>query len=292
MSADPNDMLLFAAVVQHGGISAASRALRISKQAVSDRVARLERRLGVRLLVRTTRAVRPTEAGAAFGARCAELCSLVACAEREAQGTAEEPTGTLRVSAPVVFGRRVLGPILEELLARHPRLTVEVRLTDRRVRLLDEGFDVVIRVGPLEDSTLRARRVGRVRLCVVGTRDRVAAFRPRTVEALAAQPTIATDEGEAWTLGGKKLRLSPRLLVDDLEAAHDAARRGIGFARLPEPMCADDLASGALVEILRDSGPAAIPVHALTAPGRTDAAKITAFVDALTRAMSAPLRGT
>jgi DNA-binding transcriptional LysR family regulator len=287
---DPDDMLLFASVVRHGGFSAAARALGISKQAVSERIARLEAELQVSLLLRTTRSVRVTEAGAAFGARAVDLAALVDEAVREAHGMELEPTGTLRVSAPTVFGRRVLGPVVESLLRSHDRLTIELRLTDRRVHLVDEGFDVVIRVGPLEDSSLHVRPMGEVRACIVGTRAVALGWRPRTLAGLAAAPTIATQPNEVWTLGGQKVRLRPRLLVDDLEAAHDAARRGIGFARLPEPVCAEDLARGTLVEILRPASPPAMPVNALLAPNRRSPAKVVVFLDALRAAMRSPAR--
>ena len=289
--AEPNDMLVFAAVVREGGFTAAARSLAITKQSVSDRVARLERTLGVRLLQRTTRQVRPTDAGAAYAARCAELGTLIERADLEAQGISEEPAGTLRVSAPVVFGRRVLGAVVGRLLERHPRLSVDLVLDDRRVRLLDEGFDAAIRVGPLEDSSLQVRRVAWVRLCVVASRALARTSRIRTPADLAAAPCIVSRSGETWVLGGQKVRVRPRLCVNDLEAVYDAVVRGAGFARLPEPICAEGIASGEVVEVLGKSAPPSAPVHVVTAPGRHASAKIAAFVEELV-AVARTLPGT
>lgn len=278
-------MILFAIVVREGGFSAAARVLRITKQSVSDRVARLERALGVRLLERTTRKVRPTEVGAAYAARCAALSSLVEDADREAQSRNQEPSGLLRVSAPVAFGRRVLVPVVRSLLAAHAGLRVELVLADRMVRVIDEGFDVVIRTGPLSDSSLTARRLGQVRLVVVASRE--LGRLPRAPEALANAPCIATSLQERWTIRGQTVQIRPRFVVNDFDAAFDACLQGVGIARLPDRLVEPALRSGALVELFADnaSPPAFAPVHALVPSGRFQAAKLRVFLDAVELAM-------
>lgn len=281
------DMQIFAAVAREGGFTAAARKLGLSKQAVSERVARLERELGVRLLERTTRHVHPTDAGVTFAARCAAIATQVTEAEREAQAASVAATGTLRISAPVVFGRHVLVPILSELLARNPALRVEAILTDRFVHLLDEGIDAAIRVGPLEDSTLRAKRLGSVRARVVASPEYLARFgRPRTVEALALARTIAMRSDETWQLASHRIRLAPVLVIGDLEAVRDAVLGGLGIARLPDPICAEGLAAGALVELFPKQAPPAAAVHVLMPPGPYQPAKVRVVVEALAVAMA------
>lgn len=281
------DLQIFAAVAREGGFTAAARKLGLSKQAVSERVARLERELGVRLLERTTRHVHPTDAGVTFAARCGAIATQVVEAEREAQAASIAATGTLRISAPVVFGRHVLVPVLSELLERNPALRVEAVLTDRFVHLLDEGIDAAIRVGSLEDSTLRAKRLGSVRARVVASPDHLARFgRPRAAEALADARTITSRSDESWTLGRRRVRLAPVLVIGDLEAVRDAALRGLGIARLPDPICADGLAAGTLVELFPRQAPPPAAVHVVMPPGPYQPAKVRVVVEALAGAMA------
>ncbi|MBL8975732.1 MAG: LysR family transcriptional regulator [Myxococcales bacterium] len=283
--ADPSDMILFATVVREGGFTAAARVLHITKQSVSDRVGRLERSLGVRLLERTTRRVRPTEVGVAYAARCTALAALVEDADREALARHLEPTGLLRVSGPVAFGRRVLVPVAHGLLAQHPGLTIDVDLSDRMVHVLDEGFDVVIRVGPLADSSLTARRLGAVRLVVVAS-PRLRPL-PKAPAGLVSCPCVATSADERWSVRGEWLRIRARLVVNDLDAALEACLLGSGVARLPDRLVEPALRSGALVELFAERVATNFaPVHALVPSGRFQPAKVRVFLDALEAAMA------
>src|SRR3712207_603953 len=154
MRASPDDMLLFAAVVRAGSFTRGAKSLGITKQTASERIGKLEQQLGVRLPERTPRHLRRTDLGAPYHERCAAIAAQVEGAESELQQRQAEPAGTLKVSAPVLFGRRFLGPIVADVMARYARVRVEVVLADRRVNLVDEGIDVAIRIGALDDSSL------------------------------------------------------------------------------------------------------------------------------------------
>ncbi len=241
---DPRDLILFSAVVRDGGFSAAARGLGLSKQAVSERIGRLEAGLGVRLF-------------------------------------------TLTVSCPVVFGRRVLVPVCVTLRARYPSLHIEARLSDRQVRLIEEGFDVVVRVGALEDSTLQVKRLGSVRTVLVASRAFVKAHGPpRNATALEAAPCLTARRDDRWRVRGQLVTPRAVLTIDDLEALADAALHGLGIARLPEPLCEAELRSGRLVELLKDTQAEQAQVHALLAPGRYRPPKVRVFLDALSAALA------
>ena len=186
----PDDMLLFAAVVREGGFTRAARQLGITKQSASERVARLEARLGVRLLERTTRRLRVTDAGAAYAERCAAIAAQVEEANGEVQRRQAEPVGLLRVSAPVLFGRRFLAPVVSDYLTRHPRVRVEVVLANRRVDLLEEGVDVAIQVGELPDTSLTARKLGEGHEYVVASPDYLARHPRVRVEVVLANRRV------------------------------------------------------------------------------------------------------
>ncbi|MBS2016359.1 MAG: LysR family transcriptional regulator, partial [Deltaproteobacteria bacterium] len=143
----PTDMILFAAIVREGSFTGGARLLGITKQSASERLAKLEAQLGVRLLERTTRRLRPTDAGASYYERCSAIAAQVEEANREVQQQQLEPAGLLRVSAPVLYGRRYLAPVVTSYAARFPKVRIEILLADRRVDLVEEGLDLAIRIG-------------------------------------------------------------------------------------------------------------------------------------------------
>ncbi|MFY1830695.1 LysR family transcriptional regulator, partial [Myxococcus fulvus] len=156
----PADMLLFVSVVRAESFTRAAHQLGITKQSVSERIRNLEERLGVRLLERTTRRLRVTGAGATYYERCAAIAAQIEEANSEVRQRQLEPTGLLRVSTPMLYGRRYLTPVVAKYLALHPQARVELVLADRRVDLVEEGFDVALHIGPLDDSSLVARKLG------------------------------------------------------------------------------------------------------------------------------------
>lgn len=281
MTIEPTDMLLFAAVVREGGFSAAAKRLGLSRQRVSEAVARLEGRLGVRLLERTTRRVAVTEAGASYAARCATIAAQIEEANAAARERQSAPVGRLRVSAPVLYGRRFLAPVVSRFVQRYPEVRVELVLADRRVDLIEEGFDLAIRAGELTDSSLTARKVGAARVVVVASPGLLAGRPTVTAEAVPAWPCITTRQGERWALGGREVVVPATLWVNDLEVARDAAIAGAGLVRLPRFLCADALADGRLVEVLTGEPPVVRGVYVVMPSRAFVPARVRLFVDAL-----------
>ncbi len=281
MTISPADMLLFTAVVREGGFTRAAAQLGLTKQTVSERVARLEDALGVRLLERTTRRVRVTDAGGAYYERCAAIAAQIQDANAEVQRQQSEPTGLLRVSAPVLYGRRFLGPVLAYYLDRYPGVRVEVALADRRVDLVEEGLDVAIRVGELEDSTLAARKLGDGYVYYVASSAFLARHGTPSLDEPARWRCVGMRPHETWEVGGRAHRVAPVLCVNDLEVACDAAIAGIGLARLPSLVCHDAVRDGRLQVLFGAASGAARPVYAVY-PSRTHLpARVRLFVDAL-----------
>jgi DNA-binding transcriptional LysR family regulator len=282
-------MILFAVVVREGGFTSAARTLGLSKQSVSERIAKLEARLGVRLLERTTRRLRTTEPGAAYYARCAAIASQIDDANREVQSGHDEPVGLLRVSAPVLYGRRFLAPVVVDYLRRHPAMRVEIALADRRVDLVEEGFDLAIRVGELDDSSLTAKRLGDAHSYYVASPAFLAAHGRPTVRSLRRARTIGMRASETWEIGGASHKIEPVLVVNDLEAGCEAAVAGLGIARAPALVCREAVLEGRLVVLFDDETSALRPVFALYPSRRFLAAKVRVFLEALER-LVAPMQ--
>lgn len=274
-------MLLFAAVVAEGSFTRAAAKHGTTKQSVSERIARLEGQLGVRLLDRTTRRVRPTEIGVAYFERCRRIAGEVDEANHEARARQVEPSGTLRISAPYLFGRRFLGPIVAGYMKDFPEVSVDVHLGDRRVNLVEEGFDLAIRAGRLDDSSLTARRLGDVRTSTVAAPSFLRRTPLRDRKALATADGIGIRAEEEWSVGGRRVVVRPRLVVNDLEIACDAAVRGLGVAHLPEIVTADHLETGRLRRVLEGT-PEVVPVFAVFPSRRFVSAKVRAFLERLT----------
>lgn len=283
MKGSADDLLAFVAVVRAGGFTKGASSLGISKQLVSNRIASLERRLGVRLLERTTRSVRTTDTGAAFYERAQRIAGEIDEAEREARDLQSHPTGVLRVSAPHLFGRRFLAPVVATYLRAFPDVRVELVLADRRSNLVEEGFDLAIRVGPLDDSSLTARRLGSVRVSIVASRAFVRAHPMASAGDLDHGATIGFRPVEEWIIAGKKHRVRPRLVVNDLEIACDSALAGLGVASLPELVTGPLLKRGELRRVFPADDVLA-PVHAVYPSRELLSSKVRSFVDALVQA--------
>ena len=280
-----DDLRTFAAVVREGSFTAAARALGHSKQRVSLRVAALEAELGVRLLERTTRRLRPTDAGARYAERCQAIVAAIADADADARAAQTTVTGHLRVSAPKLFGRRVLADPIAAYVAEHPSVRVSVELTDRRVDLIAEGFDAAVRVGPLEDASLTARRLGEAGVAYVAAPSWLACHGPVDGARLGDVDTIALRDDEAWATPAGDVRVRARLVVNDLDAVLAAAVAGVGVARLPRLACRDLLDAGRLVTVLPDPPPA--PVHLLLPSRAHRPPRVRRFVEVVVAASAA-----
>lgn len=289
----PADMLLFATVVREGSFTRAARRMGITKQTVSERIAKLEAEARVRLLERTTRRLRPTDAGAAYAERCALIAAQIDDANAELSRTHSEPVGLLRVSTPVLYGRRFISPVVSEYLRRFPKMRVEVVLADRRVNLVEEGFDLAIRVGNLDDSSLTAKKLGEGHMYYVASPSFVAAHGAPKATELRTARCISASRHETWEVAGVKSKIEPTLVVNDLELACDAAIAGVGVARLPSLVCGDAVRDGRLVVLFGTEAALLRPVFVVY-PSRTYLpVKVRAFVDALEALVEpmAPLDG-
>jgi len=284
---DLNEILVFARVVQCGSFTAAARLLGMPKSSVSKKIADLEDRIGARLLQRTTRTLSLTDAGRLYFERAARIVEDVEDAEHAVNELQATPRGLLRVTAPLSFG--ILGPVVSTFLRDHPEVEVEVVCTDRKVDLVEESFDLAIRAGRLEDSTLIARPLGTMqRLLVAAPNYLGARGSPATPQALTEHACIAFGSGEAprlWTLehGGKRERvqITPRLLVNDFEIMRDATLAGVGIAFLLESFAQPGITSGQLECVLREWRSPATPVHVLYPTSRHLSPKVVTFVEAL-----------
>lgn len=282
-----DSMRTFVAVADRGGFAAAARALGLSAPAVTRAVAALEERMNSRLLHRTTRQVRLTEAGARYLTDCRRILVEVDEAEAAATGAHGDPRGTLAVTAPVLFGRRYVAPILLDFLDRYPGVTVRSLYVDRMVDMLDEGFDVALRIARLPDSGLTAIRVGEVRRIVCAAPSLLARHgvpeQPSDLERLPAIDfTPLLQEGE-WRFrrGGDSVRVRPRtrLAVNVGDVAIAAAVAGRGITRALSYQVADELADGRLVAVLEAFEPPPVPVQLVHAEGRRASARVRAFID-------------
>jgi DNA-binding transcriptional LysR family regulator len=251
---------------------------------VTRALASLEARVGLRLIDRTTRRLAPSEAGRALYERARTLVADYDAATSPAEGGPIR--GVLRITAPVQFGRRHIAPIVGRFLDAHEGVEAELLLNDRNIDLIEEGIDVALRIGPLADSALSARAVGRVRrLWVASPAYLERRGTPRRPVDLADHDAIlGTLRGNSeWHFAGARRgaapRLSGRLRVDDVETRLRAARDGRGIAQLLSYQAADDLAAGRLVRLLRNWEAAPLPVHLLTKGRSHRAPKIDAFVE-------------
>ncbi len=280
-------MSVFVAVVDCGGFAAAARKLGISPPAVTRAISDLEARLGVRLLSRTTRTVRVTDAGASYVEDCRRVLSAADEADEAACGTHAAPRGLITVTAPAIFGNTHVAPIVTEFLRLYPQASAACWFVDRVVNLADEGVDVAIRIGALPDSTLKAVRVGQVRRVICASPIYLEGH-PEPVEAadlqqhviISANPVTPMPE---WRLRGKSglqtVRLSPRMSTSTNEAALSAAVAGFGITRVLSYQVADHLRSGALQAILREFESDVMPVHVVHREGRHASQKVRAFLD-------------
>jgi DNA-binding transcriptional LysR family regulator len=283
-------MEVFTRVVELGGFSTAARAFRMTPSAVSKLVARLEARLGVRLINRSTRKLQLTPEGSAFYERALRILDEISAAEREA-AIGATPSGLLRVNTSVPFGLRLLLPLLPDFAKRYPDIKVEVVLTDLVVDLLEERADVAIRVGLMRESRLLARKLGESRMVVVASPGYLnERGTPKTPDDLADHNLLRFgfakwENGWPFKIGGETIAVMPsgNALVSDGEAMQHLAVAGMGLARLARFHVEADIAAGRLVPVLDAFNPGDIePIHAVfVGHGGQLPARVRAFLDYL-----------
>lgn len=280
-------MRVLAAVVDAGGFSAAARRLSLPLTTISRRVADLENHLGVRLLNRTSRQVELTDVGRDYVEAARRILSDVADAERNAAGEYAAPRGLLTVTAPLVFGRLHVVPVIVEFLKAFPQVTINLTLNDRIVSFEEEHVDVAVRIGALPPSSLVAVRLGEVRRIVCASSTYLAERGvPKTPNDLLQHDCIAF-EGMAMADGwrfdraqsGQVAQIRSRLTVNTAEAAIDAAAAGLGITRVLSYQLALATGDRRLTTVLDDFAPPALPVHLVRASGRLLPSKIRALFD-------------
>ncbi len=280
-------MTVFVAVAEEESFAAAARRLRMSPPAVTRAIAFLEGRLAVRLLTRTTRLVRVTDAGARYLEDARRILLEADEADEAAAGINATPRGHLAVTAPVLFGKIYVMPVITAYQTTYKETTVSALFVDRVVNLVEEGLDVGIRIGSLPDSSLRAIRVGQVRRVVCASPAYLKKHgSPKTPADLARHQIIAATSvsaGPEWTFakGKEKIgaRIDARILVNTNDGAIEAARNGFGLTRLISYQVANELAAGSLKTVLTNFEDASLPVHVIHREGRHGSAKVRSFVD-------------
>lgn len=268
-------MTLLVASVETGSFSAAGRKLGMPLPTISRKVADLEARLKTRLLVRSTRKLALTEAGVAYVAACKRIIELVDEAEAQATGEYNVPRGELTITAPIVFGRLHVLPVVNDFLAHFREINVRMALSDRNVNLVDDHIDMAVRIGELPDSTMMATKVGSVRRVICGSPDYLATHgTPKTPEDLVDHLSVMFSvfaAGQSWTFTPKGkgaanvARPLCRLKINTAEAAIDAAIAGVGLTNVLSYQAARAVSAGKLVIVLQDYEPPPMPVHLIHA---------------------------
>ena len=286
-------MAAFVAVVDETGFAAAARALHVSPPVVTRAVAELERQLGVRLLTRTTRVVRATEAGTRYAEDCRRVLAAIKEADEAAGGAHAAPRGQLTITAPVLFGRLYLMPLVAGYVERHPDVNVACWFLDRVVNLVDEGVDLALRIGELPDSSLQATRVGQVRRVVCASPGYLKRHgTPQSPQDLTRHTIVAASgvsPSPEWrfTHEGRPrvVKISPRITTTSNDSALAAALAGVGLTRLLSYQVANEVKAGRLRIVLADHEPTPLPVQVVHREGRHASPKVRAFLDLTVEAL-------
>ncbi len=287
---DLNQILTFVRVAEAGSFTGAAARLGLPKSTVSRKVAELEGRLGVSLLRRTTRQLSLTEAGEAYLRTCSAAVRVLQEAELAARTAQETPQGTLRVTAVADFARAYLGRFLDRYLSKHPEVRAEVFVTDRLVDLVAEGFDLAIRMGELDDSNLKSRRIGSSDLGLYAApsflKRHPELSHPRDLQRVDCLRFTAISEENTWRLRNSRgheedFRVLTRFSSNHLPLIQDRAESGAGLALLPEYTCRKALASGRLVRVLPAWWSPGGPIHIVFPEQRFVPPKLRAFLAVL-----------
>ena len=289
------NLLLFTRIVESGSLSAAAREAGLSQPTVSKQLAELEARLGAQLLQRTTRQSSLTEAGSAFYLRAKRILTELAEAETDAADLHGSPRGTLRVGAPVAFGRLHIMPTLPTFLRRYPGLVLDLAMSDRFTDLVEDGVDVVVRIGKLSDMSLIARHVGRsARVPVAAPAYLAARGEPQTPNDLLQHDCLVYTllaTGNEWHFDGPSgmevVRVQGPFRANNADAVRQAALAGLGIAVVPSWLIADDVAAGTLRSLMPNWTPTSVDVSVLYAPAPRVASKVRVFVDHIVDAFRA-----
>lgn len=290
------EMRVFAAVVDAASFVGAGEALGLSKAAVSRHVAELEQRLGVRLMHRTTRKLSLTPEGEVFLARCRDILATIEASEAEISTRSVTASGLLKVSVPVSFGIRHLAPLWSEFLALHPQVTLDVQLADRVIDLVDEGFDLAVRIARLPDSSLVSRRLASTRLVLCAAPSYLARRgTPRHPSELSAHDVVGYSlmaMGDLWQFTGPQgpvsAKVRPRMWSNNGDTCIAAAVQGAGIQLQPMFLIEPALASGQLVEVLPEFRCVELGIYAVYPSRKFVLPKVRAMVEFLSAKLTDP----
>ena len=285
-----DDISVFVHIIDQGGISAAAHRLRVSKSAVSRRLSTLEARLGVELIARTTRSQKLTEEGQVFYERCVRILADLDEAEADVTRSRGTLSGTLRLTAPLYFGQHHLAPLVAEFMGQHVDLTIDLDLSDHHANLIEEGFDLAIRIGRLHDSTLRTRKLLPVALYACASPAYLETFGvPGDITALYEHRGLLHRSGSVpsgWTYesdtgASMRARIRPSLISNNDALLLEATKRGQGIVCMPDFIVEEALCSGELVRILRDVDWQGASVQAVYPQARHLSSRVRHFIDFL-----------
>ncbi|WP_201777800.1 LysR family transcriptional regulator [Thalassomonas actiniarum] len=284
---DLNDMMLFIAVIDAGSFTLAAERLNMPKANLSRKISRLEQQLGVTLLERTTRSQHITEAGKDYLAHCRNIHQEVELAEAGISQQLNEVKGQLCICASVGMGHEILKPVLGRFMHQHPAINLQLNLLNRRVDLIDEGFDLVIRIGELEDSRLIAKRLGKVSRKIYASPDYVKRHgEVKEIEQLKQKDFLLmtnVQNNGRFLLASREeqqeFKVAAKMLVDDFLMLKQMATEGLGVAIIPDYMCQQELADGKLLQLMPAWGMPDVDVYALYPKHRLNISKVKAFMD-------------
>jgi DNA-binding transcriptional LysR family regulator len=278
---------VFVAVVDANGLAGAARKLNMSPPAVTRAINELEAQLGLRLLTRTTRTVRVTDAGERYVQDCRRILAEMREADESVSGLHASPRGRLTITAPVLLGGMYVTPIMTDYLSRYPEVSASCLFLDRVVNLIDEGVDVAVRIGELPDSSMQAIRVGHVRRVICASPDYLAKHGiPTSPDDLHVHTIVSASSvtpNPEWKLmdkgAARTVRVQARMITTTNDSAVAAAVVGFGLTRLLSYQVAEHLHTGRLKTVLTDFEPDALPVHVVHREGRQAPQRVRAFLD-------------
>lgn len=280
----------FVAVAETTSFTAAAQRLGTSVAQVSRRISQLENRLDVQLFQRTTRKVTITEEGRVYYNHCRQVLDGLREAERAVTSLQRQPSGKLRMTAPVSYGEKYVAPLVNDFLLKHPKLEVEIRLTNQRLDLIDDGLDLAIRLGVLEDARLVAKKLGSRELRVCASPKYLARYgEPHTLEELAGHNCLlGTLDHWRFQVSGetRSIRVKGRFHCSSGPALRDAALKGLGLVQLPDYYIRDDLTQGRLVDVLDAFRPPDEGIWALYSPNRHPSPRVSLLIDFLKQGLT------
>lgn len=280
---DLNEMAIFAIVVSSGSFTRAAEKLKLPKSTVSRKVSQLEKRVGVRLINRTTRNLKPTETGKLYFSQCQKMLEQAEEADRVVNNMQSEPSGLLRISTPLSFGTPFFIGVIKQFLEKYPKVNVEIISDNKQIDMLEHEVDIAFRVGPLSDSSLIARNIGTARLSLCASPDYIKKHGlPKSINDLDSH-TCITHPISPWVFQSSngKVDFQPqsRMIANDMEMIRKMVREGFGIGAVPQILISEDLRNNSLVKILPDM-PFQERTFYLVYPSRREPpSKVVAFTD-------------